>query len=188
MRKMSKILCDVGKNSSEISLASYLLSDRQVFLKKEIDEVSANSIVEKLLFLDSQSEEPITFYINSPGGSVPDGLAIYDAMMMCKSPIITVGIGQVCSAASLLLMAGTERYITRNAAVMLHQSSAFVVGKYSDLQSYADYWRKEERRIYQLYSKHTGQSVKKIEKDLMKDFWLNAEEAVKYNLCDGIKE
>jgi len=158
-------------------------------LGEEVTNVSANLIVAQLLFLESEDPtKDISLYINSPGGSVTAGLAIYDTMQYIKSDVQTICIGQAASMGALLLTAGAEgkRYILPSARVMIHQPFGGVGGQVSDIQIHA----KELLRIKQLsieyFANHTGKSKEIIAADLERDYFFNAEEAVEYGLADKI--
>jgi len=167
-----------------------LFDNRIIWLNKTIDTEEAEKIVEQLLKLDTmKSKKDIIFYINSPGGKVSEGMAIYDAMQMVKSDIKTICLGRCASMASVLLSGGTKgkRYITPNSEVMIHEVSSFNMGKIGELKVDFEHSNTLNERIIKLLADNTGQSMKKIRRDiLLKDKWFNADEALKYGLIDKI--
>ena len=170
-------------------LFSRLLKDRIVFLGREIDDQLANVIIAQLLFLDAEEpEKDVVLYINSPGGEVSAGLAIYDTMQFLHCDVATVCTGQAASMASFLLAAGTKgkRHILPRAHVMIHQPLAGFRGQASDIEIQARRILQARDQINELYAKHTGQPVEKIAKDTDRDNFLSAEEAKAYGLVDEI--
>ncbi|MDX9808936.1 MAG: ATP-dependent Clp protease proteolytic subunit [Sphaerochaetaceae bacterium] len=177
----------VGERSFDIY--SRLLRDRIIILGEQITQASANVVTAQLLFLESEDPtRDISLYINSPGGSVTDGLAIYDTMQYIKSDVQTICIGQAASMAALLLAAGQpgKRYILPSARVMIHQPWGGVNGQVSDIAIHA----KELLRIKQLtieyFSNHTGKEPSVIATDLERDYFFTAQEALAYGLADHI--
>lgn len=168
---------------------SRLLKERIVFLGGPVDDDVANSIIAQLLFLDHEdSKKDILFYINSPGGSVHAGLAIYDTMQHVKSPVSTICVGMAASMASVLLAAGAKgkRFALPNSEVMIHQPLSGVEGQASDIEISAKHILRIKERINQILAKHTGQKYEKIEEDADRDFWLTADEAKRYGIVDEI--
>jgi len=168
---------------------SRLLKERIVFLTGNIEDEAASLISAQLLFLESENpKKDISFYINSPGGSVTAGLAIYDTIQYIKPDISTVCVGQAASMGSLLLAAGTigKRYALPNARIMMHQPSGGVQGQASDIQIHANEILALRSNINQIYVKHTGQELKKIEEHLDRDNFLGPEEAKEFGLIDKI--
>ena len=168
---------------------SRLLKERIVFLTGNIEDEAASLISAQLLFLESENpNKDISFYINSPGGSVTAGLAIYDTIQYIKPDISTVCVGQAASMGSLLLAAGTigKRYALPNARIMMHQPSGGVQGQASDIQIHANEILALRSNINQIYVKHTGQELKKIEEYLDRDNFLGPEEAKEFGLIDKI--
>ena len=161
-----------------------------IALNTDINAEEADKIVEQLLKLDTiKSNKDITFYINSPGGLVSAGLAIYDAMKMVKSNVKTICIGRCSSMAAVLLSGGTKgkRYITPNSEVMIHEVSSFSCGKIGEIKVSYEHSNTLNERLMKILADNTGKSIKQIKKDtLLKDKWFNAEEAVKYGLVDKI--
>jgi ATP-dependent Clp protease protease subunit len=151
----------------------------------------AASIVAQLLFLEAENpDKPISMYINSPGGSVTAGMAIYDTMQYIQSPVSTLCIGQACSMASLLLAGGAagKRYALPNASIMLHQPSGGAAGQASDIAIHAREILRVRDRLNKIYQKHTGQDVAVIEKTLERDFFMSAEEALEFGIIDKVLE
>jgi ATP-dependent Clp protease protease subunit len=168
---------------------SRLLKERIVFLGGPITDQVANSIIAQLLYLASKDpEKEIQFYINSPGGIVTAGLAIYDTMQYIKCPISTVCVGMAASMAATLLAAGTKgkRYALPNAEILLHQVMGGVTGEAIEIEITAKQIMKIKDKINRILAKHTGQPLEKIEKDTDRDFYLTAEEAKAYGLIDEV--
>lgn len=168
---------------------SRLLKDRIVFLGTPIYDEVANLIVAQLLFLESQDpDKDISFYINSPGGSVTSGLAIYDAIQVIRPQVRTFCIGQCASAAALLLSAGAKgkRFALPNSRVMIHQPSGGAGGQATDIAIQAREILSLKKRLNEIMALHTGKSVKEIENDADRDFFLSAKEAKDYGIVDDI--
>ena len=178
------------KNNYErvYDLYSRLLEDRIIFITNEIDDNNANIIISELLYLDSISHEDIFIYINSPGGSITSGMAIYDTMNYIKSDIVTICIGMAASMASILLSSGTKgkRYILPNSEVMIHQPLGGTSGQATEIKIHAERIIKLRNKLNSILSKNTKTNIKKIEQDTERDFFMNAEEALKYGLVDKI--
>jgi ATP-dependent Clp protease protease subunit len=178
-----------GRGERAYDIYSRLLKERVVFLVGPVNEMSANLIVAQLLFLESENpEKDISFYINSPGGSVSAGLAIYDTMQFVKPDVSTLCIGQAASMGAFLLAAGakTKRFALPNSRVMIHQPMGGFQGQASDVEIHAREILYLRSRLNELMAKHTGQDVKTIEHDTDRDNFLSAEEAVKYGLVDKV--
>jgi len=168
---------------------SRLLKDRIIFVGTGIDDQVGNSVVAQLLFLESEDpERDITMYINSPGGSVTAGLAIYDAMQYVRCDVSTVCVGQSASFGAVLLTAGAKgkRFILPHSRVMLHQPLGGVQGQASDIEIQAREIIKAKRVLNEILVRHTGRPFKQIERDTDRDFFLGAEEAIEYGLCDRV--
>jgi ATP-dependent Clp protease protease subunit len=168
---------------------SRLLKERIIFLGGPITDQVANSIIAQLLFLASKDpKKEIQFYINSPGGVVTAGLAIYDTMQYVKPPISTVCVGMAASMAAVLLAAGTKgkRYALPNAEILLHQVMGGVTGEAVEIEITAKQIMKIKGKINKILAKHTGQPIEKIEKDTDRDFYLSAKEAKEYGLVDEV--
>ena len=178
-----------GRGERAYDIYSRLLKERVVFLVGPVNEMSANLIVAQLLFLESENpEKDISFYINSPGGSVSAGLAIYDTMQFVKPDVSTLCIGQAASMGAFLLAAGAKekRFALPNSRVMIHQPMGGFQGQASDVEIHAREILYLRSRLNELMAKHTGQDVKTIEHDTDRDNFLSAEEAVKYGLVDKV--
>ncbi len=178
-----------GRGERAYDIYSRLLKERVVFLVGPVNEMSANLIVAQLLFLESENpEKDISFYVNSPGGSVSAGLAIYDTMQFVKPDVSTLCIGQAASMGAFLLAAGAtgKRFALPNSRVMIHQPMGGFQGQASDIEIHAREILYLRGRLNQLMAKHTGRDVKTIEHDTDRDNFLSAEEAVKYGLVDKV--
>lgn len=175
-----------GERSYDIF--SRLLKDRIVFISGEIDDNLANRVIAELLYLDSIGNEDINIYINSPGGSVSAGMAIYDTMNFVKSDVSTTCLGIAASMAAFLLSSGKKgkRYILPNADVMIHQPLGGAQGQATDIKIASDRIIDLRKRLNRIFSKNTSQSLKKIEKDTERDNYLSAKEALEYGLVDKI--
>ena len=178
------------KNNSErcYDLYSRLLEDRIVFITGEIDDNNANIIVSELLYLDSISHDDIYIYINSPGGSITSGMAIYDTMNYIKSNIITICIGMAASMASILLSSGTKgkRYILPNSEVMIHQPLGGTSGQATEIKIHAERILKLKDKINKILAKNTNTNIKKIEQDTERDYFMDSKEALEYGIVDKI--
>ncbi len=178
-----------GRGERAYDIYSRLLKERVVFLVGPVNEVSANLIVAQMLFLESENpEKDISFYINSPGGSVSAGLAIYDTMQFIKPDVSTLCVGQAASMGAFLLGAGAKkkRFALPNSRVMIHQPMGGFQGQASDIEIHAREILYLRERLNQLLSQHTGQDVATIQRDTDRDNFLSAEEAVKYGLIDQV--
>ena len=178
-----------GRGERAYDIYSRLLKERVVFLVGPVNEVSANLIVAQMLFLESENpEKDISFYINSPGGSVSAGMAIYDTMQFIKPDVSTLCVGQAASMGAFLLGAGAseKRFALPNSRVMIHQPMGGFQGQASDIEIHAKEILYLRERLNQLLSKHTGQDVETIQRDTDRDNFLSAEEAVKYGLVDQV--
>ena len=168
---------------------SRLLKERIIFLGGPVDADSANIVVAQLLFLEAEDpKKDITLYINSPGGSVYDAMAMYDTMQHIKCDVSTVGVGMQASAGALLLSSGTKgkRYLLPNSAVMIHQPAAGTNGKVTDMEIDLKEYLRLKKDLNQILAKNTGQKLTTIEKDVERDYWLSADDALKYGLVDKI--
>ena len=168
---------------------SRLLKERIIFLTGPIDDNIASLICAQLLFLESENpKKEISFYINSPGGIVWSGLAIYDTMQYISPEIMTICIGQAASAGSLLLTAGSKdmRFSLPNSRIMVHQPSGGFQGQVTDIEIHTNEIRKTKEKLNQIYSKHTGKKIDEIEKVMERDRYFSPEEAIKFGLIDKI--
>ncbi len=168
---------------------SRLLKDRIIFLGSAIDDGAANTVIAQLLFLENQDpEKDIKIYINSPGGSVTAGMAIYDTMQYIKPDVSTICIGMAASMASVLLTAGAKgkRFCLPNSEVMIHQVMGGTEGQASDIKIHAERILNMKEKLNTILAEHTGQDIKTIEKDSDRDNFMSAEAAVKYGLVDKV--
>ena len=178
-----------GERSYDIY--SRLLKDRIIMLTEDVNHVTASSIVAQLLFLESEDpDKEISFYINSPGGSITDGMAIIDTMRYIKCPISTICVGMAASMGAVLLACGDKgkRFATTNSEIMIHQPliSGGLSGQATEIKIHADHILRTRSRLNKLLSEQTGQDLETIEKDTERDNYMLAEEALKYGLIDGI--
>lgn len=176
-----------GERSYDIY--SRLLKDRIIFLSGEIDDVTANLVVAQMLFLEMEDpDKEINLYINSPGGSVTAGMAIYDTMQYLRCPVSTLCIGMAASMGAFLLTAGAKgmRRILPNAEVMIHQPLGGAQGQATDIAIHAEYIMKIKKRLNTILAQRTGQPLEKVEADTERDHFLSAEEALAYGIVDEI--
>ena len=170
---------------------SRLLQDRIIFLGTAIDDNVANVIIAQLLFLENQNpEKDIKLYINSPGGSVTAGMAIYDTMQYIKPDVSTICIGMAASMGAFLLSAGAKnkRFALPNAEIMIHQVMGGMEGQASDIKIRAERILKMKDNLNKIMAKHTGKSLSQVEKDTDRDYFMDAEESVKYGIVDKVIE
>ncbi|MBX3651716.1 MAG: ATP-dependent Clp endopeptidase proteolytic subunit ClpP [Burkholderiales bacterium] len=178
-----------GRGERAYDIYSRLLKERVVFLVGPVNEVTANLIVAQLLFLESENpDKDISFYINSPGGSVTAGMAIYDTMQFIKPDVSTLCVGQAASMGALLLAAGAKgkRFVLPNSRVMIHQPMGGFQGQASDIEIHAKEILFLKGKLNAILAKHTGQDVATIEKDTDRDNFLSGEQAVNYGLVDKV--
>jgi ATP-dependent Clp protease protease subunit len=180
-----------GRGERAYDIYSRLLKDRIVFLGSQVDDDSANLIIAQMLFLSNEdSNSDIHFYINSPGGSITAGLAIYDTMRFLRCPVATYCVGQAASMGAVLFAGGEKgkRYILPNSRVLLHQPLLHgeMVAPATDLEIEAKEILRLRSRLYQILAEHTGKDVAQIQKDCDRNLWLEAEESVQYGLADAI--
>ena len=176
-----------GRGERAYDIYSRLLKERVVFLVGPVTEVTANLIVAQLLFLESENpDKDIFFYINSPGGSVSAGLAIYDTMQFIKPDVSTLCVGQAASMGALLLAAGDhgKRYALPNSRVMIHQPMGGFQGQATDIEIHAKEILYLRGRLNEILAKHTGKPIDTIGRDTERDFFMGAEDAVKYGIVD----
>ena len=189
--KMNIIPTVLEKNNNRevaYDLYSRLLEDRIIFLSDEITDQTANLIISELLYLDSKSNEDIYMYINSPGGSVTSGTAIYDTMNYIKSDVRTICVGIAASMAAFLLSSGTKgkRFALENADVMIHQPLGGMQGQASDMEIACKRILKMKDKLNKILAKNTNQTLTKIKKDTDRDYYLSSHEAKEYGLIDQI--
>jgi ATP-dependent Clp protease protease subunit len=178
-----------GRGERAYDIYSRLLKDRIVFLGGEVNDDVANLVTAQLLFLESEDpDKEINFYINSPGGSVTAGMAIYDTMQFIKPLVSTLCLGQAGSMGSLLLTAGAKgrRYALPHSRIIIHQPLGGAQGQASDIEIHAREILRTREELNQLYAQHTGQNIRKIEKDTDRDNFMTAEQAVEYGLIDEV--
>ncbi len=189
MNLVPMVVEQTARGERAYDIYSRLLKDRIVFVGTAIDDHIANLIIAQLLFLEADDpDREISMYINSPGGAVDSGLGIYDTMQHIKPDVVTYCLGLSASMSALLLAGGTEgkRHALPNARIMIHQPSGSAGGSASDVKIYADEIIKMRRRYAELMASHTGKTVKQIEKDSDRDFFMSSEEAKKYGIIDTV--
>ena len=180
---------NTGRGERSYDIYSRLLKERIIFITDEIDDSTANVVTAQLLFLQFENKnQDIHLYINSPGGSITSGLAIYDTMQFVKCDIATYCIGQAASMGSVLLCAGTKgkRFALPHARIMLHQPWGGTQGTATDIEIQADEIKRLKNAIYDIYSKHTGKSSAQISKDLDRDFFMSADQSKEYGIIDNV--
>jgi len=178
-----------GRGERAYDIFSRLLKERVVFLVGEIDDNVANLVVAQLLFLESENpDKEIHLYINSPGGSISAGMAIYDTMQFIKPDVSTLCIGMAASMGAFLLQAGAKdkRFVLPNSTVMIHQPLGGFRGQASDIEIHAKYILSLRERLYTLMAQHTGRTIEEIARDSERDNFLTATEAVEYGLVDKV--
>ncbi len=183
------VIEQTSRGERSYDIYSRLLKERIIFLGEEVTDVSASLIVAQLLFLESEDPgKDINFYINSPGGSVTAGMAIYDTMNYIKCDVSTICIGMAASMGAFLLSGGTKgkRFALPNAEVMIHQPSGGAKGQATDIQIVAEKIIKSKRQINEILAANTGKPIEVIERDTERDFYMSAEEARDYGIIDGI--
>ena len=183
------VIEQTGRGERSYDIYSRLLKDRIVFLGDEINDDVANAVVAQLLFLESESpERDISIYINSPGGSVSAGLAIYDNMQFVKCDVSTIVVGMAASMAAVLLSAGSagKRIALPNSRIMIHQPLGGAQGQASDIEIQAREIIKTKETLNNILVKHTGQSMRKVKGDTDRDFYMTAQEALAYGIVDKV--
>ena len=183
------VIEQTNRGERSFDIYSRLLKDRIVFLSGEIDDDVANLVVAQLLFLEMENPDAdISLYINSPGGSVTAGMAIYDTMQYIKANVRTVCVGMAASMGAFLLMAGEKgkRYALPNSEVMIHQPLGGASGQATDVQIRAEWLMKTKKKMNRLLSEMTGQPLEKVERDVERDYFMSAQEAVEYGIVDEI--
>jgi len=185
------VIEQTGRGERSYDIYSRLLKDRIIFLAGPVDDAAANLIIAQMLFLSNEdSKKDVHFYINSPGGSITAGLAVYDTMQFLRCDVATYCVGQAASMAAVLLAGGDsgKRFLLPNSRVLLHQPhiTGILEGPATDLDIEAREILRLRSRLYDIIAKHTGQTPEKIEKDCDRNLWLEADEAVEYGLVDRI--
>ncbi len=190
MTLIPMVVEQTNRGERAYDIYSRLLRDNIIFIGTPIDDNVANLATAQLLFLDAEDpEKDVQLYINSPGGSVTAGMAIYDTMQFIRADVATICIGQAASAAALLLAAGTpgKRYALPNSRVLIHQPSmGGLSGQATDIDIHAREILRMRANINEIMAKHTGQGLEKIERDVERDFWMNAQQARDYGMVDEI--
>lgn len=183
------VIEQTNRGERSYDIYSRLLKDRIVFISGEIGDDMANLVVAQLLFLEMENPETeINVYINSPGGSVTAGMAIYDTMRYIKSPVRTVCVGMAASMGAFLLMAGDKRMALPNSEVMIHQPMGGAQGQATDVAIRAEWLLKTKKKMNRLMSEMTGQTLEKLEQDVERDNFMSAQEALAYGIVDEIYE
>lgn len=185
------VIEQTARGERSYDIWSRLLKDRIVFLGTEIDDYVANLIVAQLLFLEKEDpDKEIDFYINSPGGSVSSGLAIYDAMQIIKPDVATICVGMAASMGAVLLAGGAKgkRHCLHHARVMIHQGSAGTRGTIVDMRIHIEEFTRNNETIFDILAKHTGQPIDKVRQDCDRDYFMSAEESLNYGMVDKVLE
>lgn len=188
------VIEQTSKGERSYDIFSRLLKERIIFLSEQVDSASASVVIAQLLFLDAEDPgKDIYLYINSPGGSITDGMAIYDTMQYIKSDVCTICVGLAASMGSVLLAAGKKgkRYALPNSEVLIHQpliAGGGLSGQTTEIKIHADHMVKTREKLNKILSERTGQPLDVIEKDTERDNYMTAEEALKYGLIDGIMD
>lgn len=191
MSTVPYIIEQTDRGERSYDLYSKLLADRIIFLREDVNDATASLVTAQLLFLESQDpDKDIRFYINSPGGSVTAGFAIFDTMNYIKCDVSTICIGLAASFGAFLLAAGTrgKRFALPNAEIMIHQPalSGGIKGPASDIQIMSDYMQKNKQKLNRLLAQNTGRTIKEIERDTDRDNFMTAEEARDYGIIDTV--
>ena len=183
------VIEQTSRGERSYDIYSRLLKDRIIFLGEEVNDVSASLVVAELLFLEAEDPgKDIQFYINSPGGSVTAGMAIYDTMQYIKCDVSTICLGMAASMGAFLLAGGTKgkRFALPNSTIMIHQPSGGAQGQATEIQIVADHIAKTKRTLNEILAANTGQPLEVVEKDTDRDNYMSAEEALAYGLIDGV--
>ncbi|MFH1710529.1 MAG: ATP-dependent Clp endopeptidase proteolytic subunit ClpP [bacterium] len=185
------VIEQTGRGERAYDIFSRLLKERIIFIGTPMDDDTSNLIIAQMLFLEAEdNEKDINIYINSPGGVVTAGLAVYDTMQYLKSPITTICIGQAASMGAMLLAAGSKgkRYALPNARVMIHQPLGGAQGQATDIEIQTKEIMRIKKILNEILAKHTGQPLSKIEKETDRDFYMSAQEALAYGIIDEVIE
>jgi ATP-dependent Clp protease protease subunit len=191
MNLVPMVVEQTNRGERAYEIFSRLLKERIVFITGPVEDGMATLVIAQLLFLEAENpKKEISMYINSPGGVVTSGMAIYDTMQFIRPAVSTLCVGQAASMGSLLLAAGEkgQRFALPNARILLHQPSGGFQGQASDIERHAEDIIKLKRRLEEIYVRHTGQTIEKIERTLDRDFMMSAEEAKKFGLIDSVIE
>lgn len=185
------VVKSTGRGERGYDIYSRLLEDRIIFLGNAIDDEMANLVIAQMLYLEAEDQtKEISLYINSPGGSVNAGLAIYDTIQYIKSPVSTMAIGMAASMAAVILASGEKehRYSLPNSRILLHQPMGGVQGQAADIEIHAREILKTREKLSAIIAHHTGNSIDKISRDSDRDFWMSANEAMEYGIIDSVIE
>ena len=190
------VIEQTSKGERSYDIFSRLLKDRIIFLGEDVNPTSASLVIAQLLFLESEDpDKEIDLYINSPGGSITDGMAIVDTMNYIKCPVSTICVGMAASMGSVLLASGEKgkRFATPNSEILIHQpliggQGGGISGQATEIKIHADHMIRTREKLNKLLSEKTGQSIETIERDTERDHYMTAEEALKYGLIDGIMD
>lgn len=191
MALVPMVIEKTGLGERSYDIYSRLLNDRIVFLGDEVNDVTASLVVAQLLYLEAQDpDKDISLYINSPGGSISAGMAIYDTMNFIKCDVSTICVGMAASMGAFLLAAGAEgkRFALPNSEIMIHQPLGGAQGQASDIKIQAEHILKIRKKLNEMLAKKTGKSIEEIERDTDRDNWLSADEAKEYGLIDKVIE
>ena len=185
------VIEQTSRGERSYDIFSRLLKDRIIFLAEDVNSTSASLVIAQMLFLESEDpDRDINFYINSPGGSITDGMAIVDTMNYIKCPVSTICVGMAASMGSVLLASGEKgkRFATPNSEILIHQPliSGGLSGQTTEIKIHADHMVRTREKLNKLLSDRTGQTIEQIEKDTERDHYMTAQEALKYGLIDGI--
>ena len=185
------VIEQTGRGERSYDIFSRLLKDRIIFLSEDVNPTTASLVIAQMLFLESEDpDKEISFYINSPGGSITDGMAIVDTMNYIKCPVSTICVGLAASMGSVLLTCGAKgrRFATPNSEILIHQPliSGGLAGQTTEIKIHADHMVKTREKLNKLLSEKTGQSLEQIEKDTERDHYMTAQEALEYGLIDEI--
>ena len=185
------VIEQTGRGERSYDIFSRLLKDRIIFLSEDVNPTTASLVIAQMLFLESEDpDKEISFYINSPGGSITDGMAIVDTMNYIKCPVSTICVGLAASMGSVLLTCGAKgrRFATPNSEILIHQPliSGGLAGQTTEIKIHADHMVKTREKLNKLLSERTGQSLEQIEKDTERDHYMTAQEALEYGLIDEI--
>lgn len=188
---MPYVIEQTGRGERSYDIFSRLLKDRIIFLSEDVNPTTASLVIAQMLFLESEDpDKEISFYINSPGGSITDGMAIVDTMNYIKCPVSTICVGLAASMGSVLLTCGAKgrRFATPNSEILIHQPliSGGLAGQTTEIKIHADHMVKTREKLNKLLSEKTGQSLEQIEKDTERDHYMTAQEALEYGLIDEI--
>ena len=190
------VIEQTGRGERSYDIFSRLLKDRIIFLSEDVNPTTASLVIAQMLFLESEDpDKEISFYINSPGGSITDGMAIVDTMNYIKCPVSTICVGLAASMGSVLLTCGAKgrRFATPNSEILIHQpliggQGGGISGQATEIKIHADHMIRTRQKLNKLLSEKTGQSIETIERDTERDHYMSAQEALEYGLIDGIMD